>query len=214
MEPTRRNNPAAPRPIPLGLSGLTLWLLPLADFTPAELLERASLTAEERAVYATLSGDSRRCEWLGARLLAREQLGRQIIYTPEGRPQLSPPSATDISISHTTGWVALAASDAARCGIDIELRQRDATRAAQRIARPDELTAAARIYPSNPALWLWCAKEAAYKAAGRPATDFARDIRLETLAQTLIMTVETTPVTLAFFTRGELLGVAGRVSDR
>ncbi|WP_300828514.1 4'-phosphopantetheinyl transferase superfamily protein [uncultured Rikenella sp.] len=206
--------------IPIDGTELSVWLAPLEAFTEAELLERAQLTDAEQAVFETFpettgrSGGQRRREWLGTRMLVCEELGGRISYTPQGRPRLvSPSTKQDISISHTTGWAAVAASTAGQCGIDIERIDRDASRAAARIAAPGELAAAARIFPSRPALWLWCAKEAAYKAAGGPETDFARDIRLESpsVAQPLIMTVETVRVILASFVYEELLGVCGLV---
>lgn len=217
---TTRTRAKHNRPIPVPVDGLRLsvWLLPLSPFTETELLVRARLTAAEQAVFDAFpdTAGQRRREWLGTRVLAAEAWGGRIAYTPEGRPRPAEPSSTkDISISHTTGWAALAASTDMRCGIDIERLDRDASRAAARIAGPGELAAAERIFPARPALWLWCAKEAAYKAAGAPETDFARDIRLEpsTVAQPLIMTVETVRVTLASFVRDELLGVCGQVLD-
>lgn len=205
-------------PVPIDGMELSVWLLSLSAFTEAELLTRARLTATEQTVFGAFpeTAGQRRREWLGTRMLVCEELGGRISYTPQGRPRLvSPSTKPDISISHTTDWAAVAASTAGRCGIDIERLDRDARRAAERIAGPGESAAAERIFPAQPALWLWCAKEAAYKAAGAPETDFARDIRLElsTVAQPLIMTVGTVRVTLASFVYEELLGVCGLVSE-
>lgn len=198
------------------LGGGALYLLPLADIPEAELLARACLTADERMRYDSFlpAQAQRRKEWLGARVLAAEQLGGRIGYEPSGRPLLVPASSSagklHISISHTMGWAVLMASSGGPCGVDIEPLDRSAERAAGRIASPGEIATATAVFPENPSLLVWCAKEAAYKAAGSPCTDFRNDIRLErAAARTLIIAVKAESITLEIFSVETLLCVGG-----
>ncbi len=198
------------------LAGGAVYLLPLADIPEAELLARACLTADERLRYDSFlpAQVQRRKEWLGARVLAAEELDGRIGYKPSGKPFLVPASSSagklHISVSHTTGWAALMVSCGGPCGVDIELADRSAERAAGRIASPGEIAAAAAVFPENPPLLVWCAKEAAYKAAGSPNADFRNDIRLErTAARTLIIDVKAESITLEIFAEGTLFGVGG-----
>lgn len=211
--------PTATNPVILSADGGTVWLLPLDTVSEAELLTRAALTTKEREVFDRFAPaqTQRRKEWLAGRVLVREQLDSRIGYEPSGRPVLldrdgAPIDRKHISISHTSGWVALMAADTP-CGIDIELAGRHAERAASRIAAPEELNLAAALYPTNPALLTWCAKEAAYKALGREETDFRQHIRIvdNAMAQTLQITVGTGRITLEFFTLKDLIGVCGRI---
>lgn len=201
--------------IELHLGGGTLWLLQLAEIPEAELLTRAGLTAEETNIYSSFlpSQEQRRKEWLAARVLAHEELGGRIGYEPAGRPLLlSPsglPSDRHISISHTSGWAALMVADRP-CGIDIEPAGRHAERVAGRISSAEEIALATPLFPQNPALLVWCAKEAAYKAIGGTEMDFREHIRvLNATARTLIIAVKAESITLDIFTRGALLGVCG-----
>lgn len=193
-----------------------IYLLPLSEIPEAELAARADLTADETEIYTSFlpSQEQRRKEWLAGRLLAREKLGGRIGYEPSGRPLLVTPDGTlsgrHISISHTSCWAALLVSSGGPCGIDIELAGRRAERAAARIASPEEIALAAPLYPDNPALLVWCAKEAAYKALGSAGMDFREHIRVRSAAaRTLIIAVNAEPIALGIFSTGALLGVYG-----
>lgn len=201
--------------IELHLGGGIVWLLPLAEVTEAELFDRAELTADETNIYASFlpSQEQRRKEWLAARVLAHEKWGGRIGYEPSGRPLLLSPSGLSsdrhISISHTSGWAALMVADRP-CGIDIEPACRHAERVAGRIASAGEIALATPLFPQNPALLVWCAKEAAYKAIGGTEMDFREHILVRNAtARTLIIAVKAESITLDIFTQGALLGVCG-----
>lgn len=202
--------------IKLPTGGGTVFLLPWGEIPEAELLARACLTRPDRERYAGFnpSQEGRRKEWLAARVLAREELGGRIDYEPSGRPILLSPagvaSRRHISISHTTGWAAMMISSGGPCGVDIEPADRPADRVAARIGTPEELSLASTVLPDNPALALWCAKEAAYKAFGNAGTDFREHIRLRSVAaRTLIIAVKANRITLEIFTMGNILGACG-----
>lgn len=206
---------ATTRTTKLHLGGGTVWLLPLNEIPGAELFDRAKLTSDETNIYASFlpSQAQRRKEWLAARVLAYEKLGGRIGYEPSGRPLLLSssglPSDRHISISHTSGWAALMVADRP-CGIDIEPAGRSAQRVAGRIASAEEIALATPLFPQNPALLVWCAKEAAYKAIGSTGTDFREHIHVRNAtARTLIIAVKAESITLEIFTQGALLGVCG-----
>lgn len=213
------------------------WLR-LSEYSAEELLARAGLTPDEKARLAAFpeSAAQRRKERLAARVLVRQVGGNfvggtmgggdrdrwRIRYEPSGRPYLGsdrePERRWPISISHTTGWVAVmvAPPGATCCGIDIEHLDRDASRVIRRIASPTELALAETLYPRNPALLIWCAKEAAYKALGVSDLDFHKHIRLTASdlsaapSNTLSATVIVTPIALRFSeTSTGLLVVSG-----
>ena len=196
------------------VGGGSLYLLSLEGLSEAELLARAALGAEDAARYAAFppEAEQRRLEWLGARVLVREVLGGEVGYAPDGRPRLVGGTVPcHISISHTRGWVALLTADTP-CGIDIELSDRSAERVARRIATSDELTLAAELFPENPALLVWCAKEAAYKAIGRPGLDFLHEIQLQKKsARGLLITIQPNVIRLQFTLAKNLICVGGSV---
>lgn len=190
----------------------TLYLLPLDAVTETELMARANLSAADAARFERIDSrqEQRRKEWLGSRVIAREALATSIGYTPEGRPCALDRNDLHLSISHTTGWVALMASPYGPCGVDIELADRPAERVAHRIATPDELILCTPLLPTNPALVVWCAKEAAYKALGTPGIDFQKQIRLcDVTAQTLILTVNMDKISLEMFHKENLIALCG-----
>lgn len=204
-------------PVTLTVGGGTVWLLPLEAVSEAALLTRAGLTAAEREIFDRFAPEQqqRRKEWLASRVLVREQLDGRIGYETSGRPVLLtsgsiPDRNKHISISHTAGWAALMAAERP-CGLDIEHAFRSAERVAKRIAVPDEIALTAGLYPTNPALLAWCAKEAAYKALGHAGTDFREHIRIteSAAAQTLLITVGTGCMALEFFTLKDLIGICG-----
>lgn len=194
------------------------WLR-LSDYSETELLARAELTPDEAIRYAALpqAAVQRRKEWLAARVLVREravELGQpsgRILYEPSGRPYWDGGdgiSRRPISISHTAGWAALMVAPVGlnRCGIDIEHTARDASRATRRIASAAELALAEPLYPRNPPLLVWCAKEAAYKALGTPNLDFRQHISLKNQAsapisedRSLLASVVSHRISLHFF---------------
>lgn len=99
-----------------------------------------------------------------------------IIRLPSGRPTIG---GHEISISHTASFLAIMVCDS-RCGVDIELVNRDITRLTPKFASPAELELLHRVHCGNQcgALLIWCAKEAMYKFLDRFGVDFLRDLRI------------------------------------
>lgn len=150
-----------------------------AETTDVEqMVARAMLSPSERDFFERLKGDARRCEWIAARALAREEFDRNIDHLPSGRPILSPFDADNhhISLSHTDLRVALLASRDGLCGVDIECATRDVDRLVHKFASPAELALASELYSANAPLVVWCAKEVVYKIADVAGLDFRRDM--------------------------------------
>lgn len=104
-----------------------------------------------------------------------ELFGLRVERRANGAPYLA--CGVGLSVSHTGEWLALAVDrSGAACGVDIELTGRNADRVSPRFVRSEELEYVP--YTSNPTLWIWCAKEALYKVAGREGLDWLRDIRI------------------------------------
>lgn len=203
--------------IRLCAGGGTVFLLPLTEIPETELLARAALAPDEAERYAGFpsAARQRRKEWLAARVLAREELGGRIGYEPSGRPVLRESPGTSISISHTAGWAALMVSREGRCGVDIEPADRRAERAVRRVAVPEEIALACGLFPENPELAVWCAKEAAYKALGRTGIDFREEIRIDRIAaQTLQLTVKVDRMSLELFFWENLIGMCGSFKEK
>lgn len=104
-----------------------------------------------------------------------ELFGQPVERHANGAPYLA--CGVGVSVSHTGEWLALAVDRlGGRCGVDIELADRSVDRVASRFVALGELEHAP--YSANPGLWVWCAKEALYKIAGRQGVDWRRDIRV------------------------------------
>lgn len=149
----------------------------LVEAPMSECEAAAWTTSEERAVAARFQ-ERRRREWLAWRALVRRELGAgvAICYDAVGAPVISGPGAGGlrIAVAHCPGRVAVGFSDAP-CGVDIERRDRDFSRALSRYLTPEECgLAAGDVWPGV----AWCAKEALYKRAGRRELDLRDDLRL------------------------------------
>jgi 4'-phosphopantetheinyl transferase EntD len=117
--------------------------------------------------------ESRRCEWLAARMLIRELRGDSavVLYTPEGKPLLADASE-HISISHTEGYVAVAFHKHSDVGVDIERRGEKILKLRRRFMSVAEEDALDRADEQTSLLLHWSAKEAFYKIIGNRGGSF------------------------------------------
>lgn len=141
-----------------------------------ELLRRAHLPEREMQRYAEITSEHRKREWLKSKAMVWEEFGKNIDYTPSGAPVIE---GGNISISHSRGYVAIIYCPERPCGIDVEWSGRDAVRMVHKFASPEEVEIARAIYPPNPELLVWCAKETLYKYAGVDGAEFIRDLLIE-----------------------------------
>ena len=136
------------------------------------------------------SSEFRRVEWTAVRVLLYTVLDRQIHigYNDQGAPLLPDYEGLHISISHTKGYVAIALSERAIVGIDVEQieRMEDKTnifddkekktrveRVRSRFIRDDEC--------ANTIVGMllhWSAKETVFKKLGREGVNFIDEMKI------------------------------------
>ncbi|HZK97855.1 MAG TPA: 4'-phosphopantetheinyl transferase superfamily protein [Prolixibacteraceae bacterium] len=145
------------------------------------LLVLANLTAPDTITYSGITAIHRKKEWLATRALLNEIIPEQhlIKYHIDGRPYLEN-SHANISISHSTGYIAIILNSDAIPGIDIELVSRKVGKVGSRFLSPDELAVCnEEAALSNHRMLLhWCGKEAIYKMVPFSNIEFATDIRI------------------------------------
>ncbi|MCX6237499.1 MAG: 4'-phosphopantetheinyl transferase superfamily protein [Bacteroidia bacterium] len=146
-----------------------------------ELLLLAKLSVPDVITYSGISAPHRKKEWLATRALLNELKSEPnpIKYHNDGRPYIED-CLTNISISHSTGYIAIILHNTSIPGIDIELTSRKVGRVASRFLSPEELaTCNDKAELSNH--WMlvhWCAKEAIFKIVPLSNIEFSTDIRL------------------------------------
>lgn len=141
------------------------------------------------------SSEFRRVEWTAVRVLLYTVLDRQvhISYNEQGAPLLPDYEGLHISISHTKGYVAIALSETAVVGIDVEQIERLDTsnqfndkekvprveKVRSRFMRNDEY--AETIVGM---LLHWSAKETVFKVLGREGVDFKDEMKVQPFDET------------------------------
>lgn len=145
------------------------------------LLLLAKLSVPDTITYSRISAPHRKKEWLATRALLNELKSEPhlIKYHNDGRPFLED-CLTNISISHSTGYIAIILHDTSIPGIDIELITRKVGRVASRFLSPEELaTCNDNAELSNHRMLVhWCAKEAIFKMVPLSNIEFSTDIRI------------------------------------
>lgn len=148
---------------------------------PDELLRLAKLSPQDTITYSGISARHRKKEWLATRALLNELISEPCLikYHNDGRPYLEN-RQLHISISHTTGFVAIILHSILIPGIDIEITTRQVGRVASRFLSPDELAVCTGVTGlSNRQLLIhWCAKEAIFKMVPLSNIDFSTDIQI------------------------------------
>ncbi len=136
-------------------------------------------TPDEMEYIKRFNTDTRKCEWLTWHSALRHILpDAQVEYNDAGAPVLK--SGGYISVSHTKGFAAVALNRDSSCGIDIEHRNRNFTKAVRRISDQTEfdLITKSMLSVSDCEALLWCAKEALFKWAGETDIDFMKDVHV------------------------------------
>ena len=159
-------------------TSFALWHI---DENLSDLCSMYPFAEGERIAYEAYKADSRKAEWLAARLALRVLMkengleGRAIIKDEFGKPHIAY-STAHISISHTRHRGAAALSTKAPVGIDIELPGMQIQRVARKFLHASEAWARADV---GKLTQVWCAKEALYKLHGRTQLAFAEQLRVQ-----------------------------------
>lgn len=148
------------------------WIDLSKDESSIQLLD------DEKEKYVALKSEKRKKEFLLVRFLRNNFFpGKEIAYTETGAPYFKDKSCS-ISISHSSTFIALAATSEERIGIDIELIQDKITKLSHKFMHLDEI---ARVNPSNEVIQytiFWCAKEALYKWSNIRGLSFQNDLAI------------------------------------
>ena len=148
------------------------WIDLSKDESSIQLLD------DEKEKYVALKSEKRKKEFLLIRFLRNNFFpGKEIAYTETGAPYFKDKSCS-ISISHSSTFIALAATSEERIGIDIELIQDKIIKLGHKFMHLDEI---ARVNPSNEVIQytsFWCAKEALYKWSNIRGLSFQNDLAI------------------------------------
>lgn len=140
----------------------------------------APIPNDELEELQILKSPARRKEKLAVRALLNELFPEKVYlgHHDNGKPYIQN-YADEISISHTTRFVAIITHAEEDVGIDIECLTRDFSAVEKKALSEDELD---DLSDKNHNLQLaiyWCAKEAIYKRMSQNGVDFAEQIELE-----------------------------------
>ena len=145
------------------------------------LLLMANLSVADTITFSEISALHRKREWLATRALLNELMSKPhlIKYHNDGRPYIEN-CAINMSISHSTGYIAIILHSTSVPGIDIELITRKVGKLGSRFLSSDELEACNEEaeFSNHRMLVHWCAKEAIYKMVPFSNIEFANDIRI------------------------------------
>lgn len=146
-----------------------------------ELHLLANLSVSDLITYSGITARHRKKEWLATRTLLNELISEpQLIkYHNDGRPYLEN-CPINISISHSSGYIAILLHTTSIPGIDIELRSRQVGRVASRFLSTDELNTCNddTELSNHRKLMYWCAKEAIFKMIPLSNIEFSTDIQV------------------------------------
>lgn len=140
------------------------------------------LTNGEQEELAGITHPAQRVEWLACRVaicqLIEAQGGR---YGGLQKDEYGKPFPIGlpwhISLSHTSGWAAVAVHQSRPVGIDIEPIRDQFRRVVPRVLSADEIAHAAGD-PNRLAIY-WCAKEALYKLYGKRQLTFREHLHVD-----------------------------------
>lgn len=141
-------------------------------------LDRMDIT-ENSLTKISKMNERRKIEWLAARYLLQEMLGKHVFcYSDKfGKPVLKN-SDKHLSISHSKGLVTVIVSDYS-VGIDIQEIVPKIQRIAHKFMREEESERLDEVQSLEHLHIYWGAKEALYKAYGKKELDFRKHISVE-----------------------------------
>jgi phosphopantetheinyl transferase len=146
------------------------WIDLTTDVASIQLLD------DEKEKYVALKSDKRKKEFLLVRFLRNNFFpGKEILYTSSGAPYFKDKSYA-ISISHTSAFIALAATQEERIGIDIELIKDKIIPLGQKFMHLSEISTIRSSNQSIQYTKFWCAKEALYKWTSITGLSFQNDL--------------------------------------
>ncbi len=160
---------------------IAVWKI---EETEEELRELSAAPTDEMEEISFIKSESLRKQRLAVRALLNELFEEKVYLShhDNGKPYLEN-SVTNISITHTTNYVAVILNDNEDVGIDIESLDRDFSVVERKALSDDELEDIEDIEDQkdkNEHLAIyWCSKEAIFKLVSQYNVDYAEQIEIE-----------------------------------
>ncbi|MBU1012665.1 MAG: 4'-phosphopantetheinyl transferase superfamily protein [Bacteroidetes bacterium] len=146
------------------------------------LLDCTNLTENEKIVFNTMRNENRKKQWLASRIILdklSENSKHLIVYENNGQPFISD-GIHQISISHTSKFVAVILSRFLKVGIDIEGIHPRILKIRHKFVSPSENDFIEDDGNLLESLFLiWSAKEAIFKMYGKGNIDFRKNIHVK-----------------------------------
>ncbi len=148
--------------------------------TEEELIALSATPSDELEEISFIASESLRKQRLAVRALLNELFDEKVYLShhDNGKPYIEN-SAVNISITHTTKYVAVILHDEEDVGIDIESLDRDFSAVESKALSEEERDDLDDDRKSEQLAIYWCAKEAIFKRVSAYNVDFAEQIEVE-----------------------------------
>ncbi len=151
----------------------------LAKYSPEECEELLEKYKADKDLEEFFRGKSKKHLYqqaLKIDMLNKKGLLEKLVYLPDGKPLLK--DGSYISISHSGDYIGIAHSKSVPVGLDIQLYSDKPEKILNKFASGDEISLLETLVKKNLPIYLWCAKEAVYKAAGIKGLSFKNQIKV------------------------------------
>ena len=157
----------------------TIWGVREITEASDELLSKLDKKELYLPIISRIKLEKRKQEWLAVRILLKELLGeeKEVEYDAFGKPFFKD-NSYHISISHTTGYVAVILNPNFPVGIDIEQITNKVERIRDRFLSEEEKTHISKEKELAHLILHWSAKEAIFKALGESDVVFNEQLHI------------------------------------
>jgi len=148
--------------------------------TITQLETNSQLSETDQHKYDRFTVEKRKKEWLITRLLLKQFMGSstQILYDKNRNPSLVD-STTNISISHSSNFVAIYLDQKKHIGIDVETPHERILKIATKFLSNKEQNEIPAENPIPKLTVCWCIKEAMYKYYSQKKVDFKTELQID-----------------------------------
>ena len=148
--------------------------------TEEELIELSSTPSDEMEEISFIRSESLRKQRLAVRALLNTLFDEKVYLShhDNGKPYLEN-NPVNVSITHTTKYVAVILHEEENVGIDLESLDRDFSAVEKKALSEDEIDDLDDDNRNEQLAIYWCAKEAVFKLLSRYNVDFAEQIEIE-----------------------------------
>jgi len=160
-------------------NGASIYVWEITE-TEQELLDLGSIPNEELEELSLIRSEARRKEKLAERALLNTIFEEKVYlgHHDNGKPYLQN-SLQELSISHSSRFVAIITHPSEDLGIDIESLDRDFSAVEAKALSEDEIDDLSDNRRNLQLAIYWCSKEAIFKRMSLMEVDFAEQIEVE-----------------------------------